>query len=54
MADAERRVLLLAHPAFKDSFATTASLSAGLHTQEGNTGLTPAWTWITATGYYAI
>ena len=32
MEDAERRVLLLTHPAFKDSFATTTNLSAGLQT----------------------
>ena len=32
MQDAERRVLLLTHPAFKDSFATTTNLSAGLQT----------------------
>ena len=32
LADAERRVLLLTHPAFKDSFATTTHLSAGLQT----------------------
>ena len=32
MEDAERRVLLLTHPAFKDSFGTTTNLSAGLHT----------------------
>ena len=32
MEDAERRVLLLTHPAFKDSYATTTNLSAGLQT----------------------
>jgi len=32
MEDAERRVLLLTHPAFRDSFATTTNLSAGLQT----------------------
>lgn len=32
MQDAERRVLLLTHPAFKDSYATTTNLSAGLQT----------------------
>ena len=32
MEDAERRVLLLAHPAFPDSAATTTNLSAGLQT----------------------
>ena len=32
MADAERRVLLLTHPAFNDSYATTTNLSAGLQT----------------------
>ena len=32
LADAERRVMLLTHPAFKDSFATTTNLSAGLQT----------------------
>ena len=32
MEDAERRVLLLTHPAFADSFATTNNLSAGLQT----------------------
>ena len=32
MQDAERRVLLLTHPAFIDSFATTSNLSAGLQT----------------------
>ena len=32
MEDAERRVLLLAHPAFADSAATTTNLSSGLQT----------------------
>ena len=32
MEDAERRVLLLAHPAFPDSAATTTNLSSGLQT----------------------
>lgn len=32
MEDAERRVLLLTHPVFKESFATTTNLSAGLQT----------------------
>lgn len=32
LADAERRVLLLTHPACKGSFANTTNLSAGLQT----------------------